>query len=100
MPASQSRSKVKTPAEIRRLEDLPNIGQKLAADLRAAGVKQPQDLLSREPLPLFRDLAPIMGSRHDPCVFYTLLAVRHFLQHSEALSWWKFTAQGKEILNR
>lgn len=100
MPASSSCSKVNASVEIRRLEDLPNIGKKLAADLRQAGVNQPQDLLNREPLPLFRDLAPIMGPRHDPCVFYTLLAVRHFLQHSEPLSWWKFTAQGKEILNR
>lgn len=81
-----------------RLEDLPNIGKKLAADLRSAGIREPQDLLMKDPRVLFAELVPVMGHRHDPCVFYTLLAVRHYLQNEEALPWWKFTAQGREML--
>lgn len=81
-----------------RLEDLPNIGKKLASDLRRVGISRPHDLLGREPRLLFAELLPVMGHRHDPCVLYTLLAVQHFLQNSEALPWWKFTAKGKEIL--
>ncbi|MEN3941059.1 helix-hairpin-helix domain-containing protein [Prosthecobacter sp. SYSU 5D2] len=83
-----------------RLEDLPNIGKSLAADLRSAGIRVPQDLLAKDMRVLFAELVPVMGHRHDPCVFYTLLAVRHYLQHAEALPWWKFTAIGKEMLGK
>ncbi|TDU81225.1 DNA transformation protein [Prosthecobacter fusiformis] len=81
-----------------RLEDLPNIGKKLAVDLRTAGIHHPRDLVSKDPRIIFAELAPIMGHRHDPCVFYTLLAVKHYLLHFEAIPWWKFSAEGKEIL--
>jgi hypothetical protein len=82
-----------------RLEDLPNIGKRLAADLRNVGIREPMDLMDKDPRVLFAELVPVMGHRHDPCVFYTLLAVRHYLQHAEAMPWWKFTAQGREILD-
>lgn len=85
---------------VERLEDLPNIGKSLAADFRRIGILKPADLLTQEPLVIYQELGRVMGPRHDPCVFYTLLAVRHFLKHSEALSWWKFTTEGKEILSR
>ncbi len=82
-----------------QLEDLPNIGKSIAADLRSIGVLQPEQLANRAPLDMFNELAKIMGSRHDPCVLYTLISVRHFLEKGEALPWWKFTAEGKKILN-
>ncbi|MES2506648.1 MAG: helix-hairpin-helix domain-containing protein [Verrucomicrobiota bacterium] len=100
MAPRKSKNSPGIPGQVSRLEDLPNIGRKLAADLRRIGIAQPQDLVGRDPLAMFHELAPVMGHRHDPCVFYTLLAVRHFLQHSEALGWWKFTLEGKEILRR
>jgi hypothetical protein len=31
-------------------------------------------------------------------VLYTLMAAQHYLQSGEAISWWKFTEQGKKIL--
>ena len=83
---------------VNQLEDLTNIGKSLASDLRQLGILHPQDLLGREPLFVFRDLAPIMAHRHDPCVFYTLLAVQHFLRTGGALPWWKYTDEGKAIL--
>jgi hypothetical protein len=39
-----------------------------------------------------------MGHRHDPCVLYTLISVKHFLKSGEALPWWNFTAEGKNLL--
>jgi len=81
----------------RKLEDLPNIGKSIAADLRAIGILHPQQLAGREPLAVYRELAIVMGQRHDPCVLYVLLAVRHFLETGEARPWWQFVAQGKEL---
>jgi Pathogenicity locus len=39
-----------------------------------------------------------MGERHDPCVLYTLMAAKHYLETGEALVWWKFTDAGKRLL--
>jgi len=81
-----------------QLEDLPNIGKSIAADLRRIGILSPGQLAECEPLATFRQLAEVMGHRHDPCVLYTLLSVQHFFASDVALPWWKFTAQGKKLL--
>lgn len=81
-----------------RLEDLPNIGRAIAADLRAIGIFQPLQLAGQEPLAIYLQMAKVMGQRHDPCVLYVLLAVVHFLDSGEAVPWWKFTGQGKKLL--
>jgi DNA transformation protein len=81
-----------------RLEDLPNIGQAIAADLRALGIDSPAQLAQLDPLSTYHALAPVMGHRADPCVLYTLLSVAHFQKTGERLPWWRFTAQGKQLL--
>lgn len=91
----QGGSSAKAAAE---LEDLPSIGKSIAADLRSVGVSSPQQLAKQEPLTLYLALIDHMGRRCDPCVLYTLMAARHFLQTGEALRWWKFTAAGKQLL--
>lgn len=81
-----------------RLEDLPNIGKSIAADLRSIGIAQPVQLADREPLAVFQQLAEVMGHRHDPCVLYTLISVKHYLQGAEARPWWHYTTEGKQLL--
>ncbi len=80
------------------LEDLPNIGKSIAGDLRSLGILNPADLARCVPLDVFNELATVTGERHDPCLFYTLLAAEHFLKTSEPLPWWHFAAEGKRIL--
>jgi Pathogenicity locus len=80
------------------LEELPNIGKSIAADLRAIGIDHPEQLADQEPLDLFMVLADVMRHRHDPCVLYTLMAAKHFLESGEKLPWWKFTVAGQKIL--
>lgn len=77
-----------------QLEDLPNIGKAIAADLRRIGILRPDQLVRRDPIAIFRELSEVMGHRHDPCVLYTLLSVKHFHECGEALPWWNFTAEG------
>lgn len=81
-----------------KLEDFPNIGEAIASDLRSLGILTPQQLSTRAPLKTYLALSGHMGQRHDPCVLYTLMAAQHYLQSGEAVSWWKFTEQGKRIL--
>jgi len=83
---------------VTRLEDLPNIGKSIAADLRTLGILTPDQLATADPLELFLRLATPMGQRHDPCVLYVLLAAKHFLLTGEARPWWDFTARGRQLL--
>ncbi len=89
------RSKQNQPVQ---LEDLPNIGKSIAADLRGIGILRPDQLAEREPIVIYRELSKVMGQRHDPCVLYTLISARHFLECGEALPWWNFTVEGKNLL--
>lgn len=82
-----------------KLEDLPNIGKSIAHDLRAIGILRPQQIATQEPLAIYLALADSMGQRHDPCVLYTLTAAQHFMESGVALPWWKFTEQGKKLLD-
>jgi len=78
-----------------RITDLPNIGNAIASDLQKIGIATPSDLEKCKPLIMFKELRNVMGKRHDPCVYYTLLSVQHFFATGESLPWWKFTEQGK-----
>jgi uncharacterized protein YeaO (DUF488 family) len=83
-----------------KLEDLPNIGKSIAADLRAIGILYPHQLTGREPLAIYNELSIVMGHRHDPCVLYTLISALHFLESGDALPWWKFSEQGRKLLDK
>jgi|GEM_PF-194945 len=80
---------------VTRLEQLPNIGKAMAADLRLIGIERPQQLIGCDPLVLFRTLEEQARQRHDPCVLDTFMAAIHFMESGEALPWWSFTAQRK-----
>lgn len=92
--------KIHPDATVARLEDLPNIGRSIAADLRTFGIHTPADFAKHRPLELYEQLTPVMGHRHDPCVLYTFLSVEHFQKSGEKLPWWKFTAEGKRMLGK
>ena len=81
-----------------KLTDLPNIGKAIATDLLAIGIASPADFKGRDALVIFDALKAVMGHRHDPCVYYTLLSVQHFMETGDSLPWWKFAAKGKADL--
>jgi DNA transformation protein len=78
-----------------KLTDLPNIGIAIAADLEKIGIGSPDDFNGRDMLTIFNDLKLVMDRRHDPCVYYTLLAVKHFMETGVSKPWWHFTLQGE-----
>lgn len=81
-----------------QLEDIPNIGKSIASDLRAIGIFHPHQLGKLDPLATYLALSERMVHRHDPCVLYTLMAARHFMESGESIQWWKFTERGKKLL--
>ena len=87
--------KARTAAECLRLEQLPNIGPALAADLRLLGISQPADLIGQDAFMLYRKLCEVTGARQDPCVLDTFLAATDFMRGAAAAPWWKYTPERK-----
>ncbi|MBN8510016.1 MAG: helix-hairpin-helix domain-containing protein [Burkholderiales bacterium] len=78
-----------------RLEQLPNVGPAVAADLRLIGVAQPADLRGRDPYALYQALCRATGRRQDPCVLDTFIAACDFMRGAAPAPWWRYTAQRK-----
>ena len=79
------------------LEQLPNIGPSLAADLRLIGIRSPRELRGRDPFELYQQLCAATGQRQDPCVLDTFMAATDFMRGAEAAPWWAYTAQRKAL---
>jgi Pathogenicity locus len=82
-------------AECQQLEQLPNIGPSIAADLRSLGVTTPQSLAGRDAFVLYQQLCHNTGKRHDPCVLDTFMAAVDFMGGAEPRAWWTYTALRK-----
>jgi hypothetical protein len=88
----------KAAARAANLEDLPNVGKSIAADLRAVGIRQPSQLKRKDPYALYDRLNRVTGVRHDPCVLDTFIAVVRFVEGGPQQPWWAFTAERKRTL--
>ena len=84
--------------EIARLEDIPNVGPAVAADLRRLGITSPCELAGRDPYALFDELCRITGQRHDPCLLDTFIAAVRFMAGEPKKPWWKYTPERKREL--
>ena len=87
-------------AECTTLEQLPNIGPALAADLRLIGIKEPRDLKGKDAFVLYQKLCAATGQRQDPCVLDTFMAATDFMGGAPAAPWWKYTAQRKALFGQ
>jgi hypothetical protein len=79
------------------LEQLPNIGPALAADLRRLGIHHPGELRTRDPFQLYQALCQATGRRQDPCVLDTFMAATDFMRGARPTPWWHYTAQRKQV---
>jgi hypothetical protein len=78
------------------LESIPNIGASIARDLRSIGIKQPHDLIGREPHSLYQALCERTRTRQDPCVLDTFISAVRFMEGAPARPWWSYTAERKK----
>ena len=85
------------PGACESLEQLPNIGPSLAADLRLIGVRTPRELRGRDPFVLYQALCVATGQRQDPCVLDTFMAATDFMRGAQAAPWWAYTPQRKAL---
>ena len=88
--------KAASAADCAALEQLPNIGPSLAADLRLIGIQRPADLRGKDAFVLYQKLCAATGQRQDPCVLDTFMAATDFMRGAPAAPWWAYTAQRKQ----
>ncbi len=88
--------KATTADACQRLEQLPNIGPSMAADLRALGIVHPRELAGRDAYALYQALCKHSGKRQDPCVLDTFLAATDFMGGAAPAPWWAYTARRKQ----
>jgi Pathogenicity locus len=89
--------KARTAGECELLEQLPNIGPSLAADLRLLGVNHPRELAAKDAFQLYQSLCTQTGKRQDPCVLDTFMAATDFMRGADPKPWWTYTAQRKSV---
>ena len=92
--------KAATASDCLTLEQLPNVGPAMAADLRLLDIHTPQSLKGRDGLQLYHALCQTTGQRHDPCVLDTLLAVVDFMNGAPPAPWWAYTKQRKAMVGQ
>jgi len=84
--------------EVARLEDIPNVGPAIAADLRRIGITAPAELPGRDPFALYDELCQITGQRHYPCVLDTFMAAVRYMEGAPKKPWWKYAAERKRVM--
>jgi hypothetical protein len=90
--------KTQKPDATLRLEQIPNVGPKIAGLIRRLGVKTPEDINGRDPYRMYEDLCRLGGKRYDPCVLDVFISAVDFMGGGPAKPWWKFTAERKRRL--
>lgn len=80
------------------LEDLPNVGKSIAANLRQIGIREPAQLKRKDPYALYDRLNRVTGVRHDPCLLDTFIAVVRFVEGGPPRPWWAYTTERKRTL--
>jgi hypothetical protein len=96
-PKAPPPRKARLAIECEQLEQLPNIGPSIAADLRQIGVLHPRELAVADALQLYRRLCSASGKRQDPCVLDTFMAATDFMRGAAPRPWWEYTAQRKAL---
>jgi len=85
-------------SQFTELEQLPNVGRAVAADLRLLGITEPHDLLGRDPYTMYQELCNQTNQRHDPCLLDVFISAVRFMAGAPAKPWWAYTAERKQSM--
>ena len=82
--------------EVKTFKDIPNVGPAMERDFALLGLKKPTDLVKQDPYKLYQKICKVYGTRKDPCVLDTYLAVIDFMNGAPARPWFYYTKQRKK----
>ncbi len=81
--------------EVKKFQDIPNVGPRIEHDFIMLGIKTPQSLTSKDPYKLYRKLEKVTNSKQDPCVLDTFMAVVDFMNGAPPHPWFHYTKERK-----
>lgn len=88
--------KAKSVKDVKKFQDIPNIGPAMAKDFVQLGLNHPTDLIGKDPLVLYRQMCKIAGVRQDPCVLDTYIAAIDFMNGAPSRPWYYYTKMRKK----
>ncbi|MBD0327721.1 MAG: mitomycin resistance protein [Pyrinomonadaceae bacterium] len=78
-----------------QLQQIPNVGPKMAGKLLKLGVTSLEDAVGKDPDEMYHELCAIDAKRYDPCVRDVFAAVVSHADGGPAKPWWEFTPERK-----
>jgi hypothetical protein len=84
--------------EIKKLQDIPNVGKAIEKDFILLGIREPIELIGKDPYQMYKDLCNVTGNRHDPCVIDVFISAVRYMEGGPLKKWWEFTKERKEKL--
>ena len=88
--------KAKSYKDVKKFQDIPNVGPAMARDFALLGLQKPTDLINKNPLALYKKMCKVSGVRQDPCVLDTYIAVIEFMNGAPAKPWYFYTKNRKK----
>ncbi len=86
--------------KIKKFEEIPNVGPRIAHDFRTLGIQSPANLAKQDAMKMYIKLQKLTNSKQDPCVLDTFMAAVDFMKGAEAKPWWKYTSERKKLLSK
>jgi hypothetical protein len=84
--------------EIKKLRDIPNVGEAIEKELALLGISEPVELIGSDPYQMYRDLCKITSRRQDPCVIDVFISAVRYMEGAPAKKWWEYTRERKQRL--
>lgn len=82
--------------DVKKFQDIPNVGPAMARNFNLLGLNKPADLINKNPLLLYNKMCKVSGVRQDPCVLDTYIAVIDFVNGATAKPWYFYTKNRKK----
>ncbi len=76
-------------------QEIQNVGPAMSKDFERLGLQNPQCLIGRDPLELYRDICELDRTFHDPCVLDVYLASVEYMNGHPPRPWWEYTSVRK-----
>jgi hypothetical protein len=80
---------------VKKFTDIPNVGPAMVRDFTVLGVQKSGDLTNKDPHQLYQKICQMTGTRKDPCVLDTYLAIVDFMNGAPARPWYWYSKARK-----
>ena len=85
--------------EIISFQDIPNVGKVIEKDFILIGLKEPIELINKDPYQMYSELCKVTKQRQDPCVLDVFISAVNYMKGGPPKKWWEFTKERKAKLS-